>query len=101
MARDGKGFWHKVHWDGKNASLSTLGETDEQKVHLQMSLSTSVVAVQAVRIGRSHVRDNQTGSEPAHRARSYTTGSRRFLARRSGYCNFFVLIRPGVIGTCL
>ena len=32
MCRDGKGFWHKVHWDGKNASLSPLGETDEQKV---------------------------------------------------------------------
>jgi len=30
MARDGKGFWHKVHWDGKNVSLSPLGETDEQ-----------------------------------------------------------------------
>jgi hypothetical protein len=31
MYRDGKGFWYEVHWDGKNASLSPLGETDEQK----------------------------------------------------------------------
>jgi hypothetical protein len=30
MCRDGTGFWHKVHWDGKNASSSPLGETDEQ-----------------------------------------------------------------------
>jgi hypothetical protein len=31
LCRDGKGFWHKVHCDSKNASLSPLGETDEQK----------------------------------------------------------------------
>ena len=31
MARDGKGFWHKVHWDNKTASLFPLSETDEQK----------------------------------------------------------------------
>jgi hypothetical protein len=31
MGRDGKGFWHKVHWDGQNASLFSLSETDEQK----------------------------------------------------------------------
>jgi len=30
MCRDGTGFWHKVHWDGKNGSSSPLGETDEQ-----------------------------------------------------------------------
>ena len=31
MCRDGKGFWHEVHWDGKKTSLSPLGETDERK----------------------------------------------------------------------
>jgi hypothetical protein len=31
MCRDGKGFWHRVRWDGKIASLSPLDETDEQK----------------------------------------------------------------------
>ena len=36
MCRDGKGFWHEVHWDGKNASLSPLGETDEQKARKKL-----------------------------------------------------------------
>ena len=36
MVRDGKGFWHKVHWDGKTASLSPLDETDEQKAHKKL-----------------------------------------------------------------
>ena len=36
MCRDGKGFWHKVHWDGRNASLSTLDETDEQKARKKL-----------------------------------------------------------------
>jgi hypothetical protein len=31
MCRDGKGFWHKVHWDGKTASVVPLSETEEQK----------------------------------------------------------------------
>ena len=31
MCRDGKGFWHRVHWDGKTASVSALQETDERK----------------------------------------------------------------------
>jgi len=31
MCRDGKGFWDEVHWDGKNASVFALGETDERK----------------------------------------------------------------------
>jgi hypothetical protein len=31
MCRDSKGFWHGVQWDGKTASLFTLGETDERK----------------------------------------------------------------------
>jgi hypothetical protein len=30
MCRDGKGFWHGVHWDDQISSLSPLGETDEQ-----------------------------------------------------------------------
>src|SRR5262249_11275343 len=34
--RDGKGFWHEVHWDGKSASLSPLGETDEQKARRKL-----------------------------------------------------------------
>ena len=29
--RDGKGFWHDVHWDAKKTSLSPLDKTDEQK----------------------------------------------------------------------
>jgi hypothetical protein len=36
MCRDGKGFWHKVHWDGENASLSPLEETDEQKARKKL-----------------------------------------------------------------
>jgi len=36
MCRDGKGFWHEVHWDGKNVSLSPLDETDEQKAHKKL-----------------------------------------------------------------
>jgi len=31
MCRDGKGFWHGVHWDGKTASCFALHETDERK----------------------------------------------------------------------
>jgi hypothetical protein len=31
MCRDGRGFWHRVHWDGKTATFSPLAETDEQK----------------------------------------------------------------------
>jgi hypothetical protein len=31
MCRDGKGFWHKVQWDGKTASFFALEETDERK----------------------------------------------------------------------
>jgi hypothetical protein len=30
MCRDGKGFWHRIHWDGKTVSIFTLEETDEQ-----------------------------------------------------------------------
>jgi hypothetical protein len=29
MCRDGKGFWPKVQWDSKTASLFALEETDE------------------------------------------------------------------------
>jgi hypothetical protein len=36
MARDGKGFWYYVHWDGKKASLSPLSETDEQKTRRKL-----------------------------------------------------------------
>ena len=31
MCRDGKGFWHDIHWDGKKTSLSPLGETAERR----------------------------------------------------------------------
>ena len=31
MCRDGKGFWHRVRWDGKAAALFSLQETDERK----------------------------------------------------------------------
>jgi hypothetical protein len=36
LCRDGKGFWHKVHWNGKNASLSPVDETDEQKARKKL-----------------------------------------------------------------
>src|SRR5262249_49515883 len=36
MCRDGKGFWHEVHWDGKTASVSALQETDERKAHKKL-----------------------------------------------------------------
>jgi hypothetical protein len=36
MCRDGRGFWHEVHWDGKNAPLSRLDETDEQKARKKL-----------------------------------------------------------------
>ena len=29
MSRDGKGFWHRIHWDGKTVSFFALEETDE------------------------------------------------------------------------
>src|SRR5215471_15911027 len=32
MCRDGKGFWHRVRWDGKIASSFPLEESDERKV---------------------------------------------------------------------
>ena len=38
MCRDGKGFWHKVGWDGKKTSLSPLNETDEQKARKKLPL---------------------------------------------------------------
>jgi hypothetical protein len=38
MYRDGKGFWHEVHQDGKTASLSPLGETDEQRALKKLPL---------------------------------------------------------------
>src|SRR6266478_9919988 len=31
MYRGGKGFWHRVHWDGKTAASFALGETDERQ----------------------------------------------------------------------
>jgi hypothetical protein len=31
MCRDGKGFWHEIHWDGKAAAVLALQETDERK----------------------------------------------------------------------
>jgi len=36
MCRDGKGFWHRVHWDGKTASVSALQETDERKASMKL-----------------------------------------------------------------
>jgi hypothetical protein len=36
MGRDGKGFWHGVHWDGKTASCFALGETDERGARKKM-----------------------------------------------------------------
>ena len=31
MCRDGKGFWHRVRWDGKTVSLLALQETDSAR----------------------------------------------------------------------
>ena len=31
MCRDGKGFWHGVHWDSKTAAVFALEETDERQ----------------------------------------------------------------------
>ena len=31
MCRDGKGFWHRVQWDGKTVSVTALEETDERQ----------------------------------------------------------------------
>jgi hypothetical protein len=36
MCRDGKGFWDKVHWNGKTATLFFLGETGEQKARKKL-----------------------------------------------------------------
>jgi len=36
MCRDGKGFWHRVGWDGKTASLFALEETDERKARKKL-----------------------------------------------------------------
>jgi len=37
MSRDKGGFWHKVEWDGKTASLHALEETDERKARKKLS----------------------------------------------------------------
>ena len=37
LCRDGKGFWHRVRWDGKTASFFALGETDERKACKKLS----------------------------------------------------------------
>jgi hypothetical protein len=34
--RYGKGFWHKVQWDGKTAALVPLEETDERKARKKL-----------------------------------------------------------------
>jgi hypothetical protein len=36
MSQDGKGFWHKLQWDGKAAVLSPLGESDERKARKKL-----------------------------------------------------------------
>ena len=36
ICRDGKGFWHEVHWDGKAAAVLPLQETDEQKARKKL-----------------------------------------------------------------
>ena len=39
MCRDGKGFWHRVDWDGKTASISALQEAGERKSQQKALLS--------------------------------------------------------------
>jgi hypothetical protein len=36
MCRDGKGFWHKVRWDGRTASIFALRETDERQARKKL-----------------------------------------------------------------
>jgi len=36
MYRDGKGFWHKVHWNSETAAVLPLQETDEQKARKKL-----------------------------------------------------------------
>jgi hypothetical protein len=36
MCRDGKGFWHRAHWDGKTVSFFALEETDEREAGKKM-----------------------------------------------------------------
>jgi hypothetical protein len=42
MCRDGKGFWHKVHWSGKAAAVLPLQETDEQKDRKKLLASSEI-----------------------------------------------------------
>ena len=37
LCRDGKGFWHRVRWDGKTASLFALEETDKRQACKKLS----------------------------------------------------------------
>jgi hypothetical protein len=32
MCRDGKGFWHRTHWDGKTASFFALEEKARKRL---------------------------------------------------------------------
>jgi|SRR5215469_1437443 len=36
MCWDGKGFWHRVDWDGKSTPFFALGETDERKARKEL-----------------------------------------------------------------
>jgi hypothetical protein len=45
MSRDGKGFWHEVRWDGKNASFLALEETDERKACKKLLVSRNKKSV--------------------------------------------------------
>jgi hypothetical protein len=49
MCRDGKGFWHRIHWDGKTASFFALEETDEQKACRRAAQAMSSKNLQASR----------------------------------------------------
>jgi len=36
MCWDGKGFWHRVDWDGKSTPFFALEETDERKARKEL-----------------------------------------------------------------
>jgi len=36
LCRDGRGFWHKVQWDGKTVSVLALGETDQREARKKL-----------------------------------------------------------------
>jgi len=36
MCRDGKGFWHRVDWDGQTTAFFAFEETDERQARKKL-----------------------------------------------------------------